>query len=107
MAVLPIFGQKWDIIAHNTRTITRKKLVTNGMNVTTIQLSFGTPFTAIFLTDEFVLLVFRENVCLPRIDQRGFESHERPPVFCCFDSNFQLMDACQCLNRQSSWNDVA
>ena len=76
------------------------------MNVTTIQLSFGTLLTVIFLTDEFVLLVFRKK-CLPRIDQRGFESHERPPVFCCFDSDSQLMDACQCLNPQSIWNDAA
>ena len=71
------------------------------MNLTTIQLSFGTPLTVIYLIDEFVLLVFRKNVCLPRIDQHGFESHGRPPVFCCFDSNSQLNDACQCLNPQS------
>ena len=77
------------------------------MNVITIQLSFGTLLTVIFLTDEFVLLVFRKNVCLPRIDQRGFESHERPPVFCCFGSDSQLMDAYQCLNPQSIWNGGA
>ena len=32
MAVFPIFGLKWNIIAHNTLTTEGKQATTNGMN---------------------------------------------------------------------------
>ena len=61
MAVLPIFCQKWDIIVHNARTITRKNLVTNGMDVTTIQLSFDTILMSPSLTNMLVFLMLYDN----------------------------------------------
>ena len=61
MAVLPIFCQKWDIIVHNARTITRKNLVTNGMNVTTIQLSFDTILMSPSLTNMLVFQMLYDN----------------------------------------------
>ena len=42
MAVFPIFGQKSNIIAHNTLTTEVKQAATNGMNRAGVQLPFDT-----------------------------------------------------------------
>ena len=48
IAIFPIFGLKWDIIAHSTLTTKGKQAATNGMNRTGMQLSLHIPLSYMY-----------------------------------------------------------
>ena len=49
MSIFPIFGLKWDIIAHSTLPSEKKQAAMNEMNKNGIQLSFDTTFIHVSL----------------------------------------------------------
>ena len=54
MAIFPIFGLKWDIIAYSTLTAEGKEAAMNGMSRTGFQLSLDITFIPASLIVEFV-----------------------------------------------------
>ena len=74
MAVFPIFGLKWNIIAHNTLTTEGKQAATNEMNRTGIQPSFDTIFIPVSLTEECVFPSLKRKFASGDPLLAGFES---------------------------------
>ena len=77
MAVFPIFGLKWDIIAHSTITTEGKQAATTVMNRTGFQLSFDTTFITVSLMVEFVFPPLKQKFASGDPLVVGFESRPR------------------------------
>ena len=77
MAIFPIFGLKWGIIAHNTLTAEGKQAAMNGMNRTGSQLSFDITFIPVSLMVEFVFPPLKQKFASGDPLVPGFESRPR------------------------------
>ena len=77
MTIFPIFGLKWDIIAHSTFTYEWKQAAMTEMNRTGIQLSFDTTFMPVSLMVKCVFPSLKQKFAAGDPLVAGFESRPR------------------------------
>ena len=77
MTLFPIFGLKWNIIAHSTLTYEWKPAAMNEMNRTGIQLSFDITFMPVSLMVKLVFSSLKQKFAAGDLLVAGFESRTR------------------------------